>query len=182
MKPDFKADRLDVAAFACEGASLAGSERLARFPRLASEASEPVPERPVHWSAEGELRASGGRADDPWLHLSANATLPQACQRCLEPVEIRLEVDRWFRFAADEETAASQDEDAEEDVLALEAGFDLCRLVEDELLMALPVVPLHDACPVPVGAALADPDFQSASEDRKNPFAALAQLRPRTKG
>ena len=36
---------------------------------------------------------------------------------------------------------------SEEDLLALSREFDLHELIEDELLMALPVVPKHDECP-----------------------------------
>lgn len=170
--------RIDVAAFAREAASAEGVERLADLPRLAAEAVPPVPERAVRWSARGESRASEGRPVQPWLQLHADTALPMTCQRCLEPVEVTLDVDRWFRFVRDEATAALEDENAEEDVLALVPEFDLRRLVEDELLLALPVTPKHDRCPVDVRLSAADPAFERAAEEtRNNPFAALERLR-----
>ena len=65
-------------------------------------------------------------------------------------VDELLEVDRWFRFVADEATAELEDDDSEEDVLALEPRPDIAQLVEDELLMAMPLVPMHETCPVAV--------------------------------
>ena len=77
-----------------------------------------------------------------------------------------------------EATAAAQDDDAEEEVLALSRDFDLLELVEDELLMDLPVAPMHDVCPEPVKMSAADEDFEAAEAARENPFAVLGRLKP----
>jgi uncharacterized protein len=94
----------------------------------------------------------------------------------MAPVDTQVSSDRWFRFASDEATAAVLDEESEEDVLVLSGSFDLLELVEDELLMSLPLVPFHDSCPVDVKLAVADPNFE-APETKPNPFAQLASLR-----
>jgi uncharacterized protein len=109
------------------------------------------------------------------VHLKADAVLPMTCQRCLEPVDIPLAVDRSFRFVADEETAAAQDDEAEEDLLAISRAFDLPGLVEDELLMEVPVVPRHDVCPTAVKLSVEDPDFEQPRPE--NPFARLRVLK-----
>ena len=61
----------------------------------------------------------------------------------------------------------SQDEleDDSRDFLPLEKELDVEALVEDEILLSLPVAPRHEQCVVP-GAA--------AAGERINPFAALA--------
>lgn len=177
MKKSFSPQQLDVRAFAEEGAQLSGETPLAAFRRLAAEALAGQPESAVGWSVRGELRNPGHLHPEAWLHLRANATLRLACQRCLEPVEVPLSVDRSFRFVADEDTAAAQDEAAEEDVLAISRAFDLPGLLEDELLMEVPTVPRHAACPVPVRLSAADPDFDPG-EPRENPFARLKSLKP----
>ena len=102
--------------------------------------------------------------------------VPMTCQRCLTTVELPLQVDRWFRFVADEATAEAQDEDVEEDLLVTSRDFDLYALVEDELLMELPVVPRHGVCPDPVKMQAEDADFEAAEAAKPNPFAALAGL------
>jgi uncharacterized protein len=129
----------------------------------------------VQWSAQGDLRNPQHVNPEIWLHLQASTALPMTCQRCLEPVDVPLSVDRPFRFVADEETAAAQDDASEEDLLALSRAFDLLGLVEDELLMEVPVVPRHDTCPAAVRLSAVDPDFEEQSPE--HPFARLRSLR-----
>jgi uncharacterized protein len=112
------------------------------------------------------------------MRLRAALDLPVGCQRCLGPVVVPLEVDRWFRFVADESKAEAEDDQSEEDVLALEPKPDLLALIEDELLMAMPLVPMHDVCPQPLllSAGTVNGD-EAASEVRPNPFATLSRFK-----
>lgn len=178
MKREFAPEHLNVAEFAQAGGQLSGAEPLARFDRLAAEAVESIDGLQVDWEAQGEQREDASGRAESWMHLQASAELPLTCQRCLAPVRTRLEADRWFRFVADEETAAALDEELEEDVLVASRDFDLRGLIEDELLMALPITPRHEVCPQDVSLSVQDPDFDTAEKDRANPFAALAKLRP----
>ena len=71
----------------------------------------------------------------------------------------------------------AEDDAAVEDLLVLGPQFDLIEVLEDELLMALPLVPMHDVCPdLPVFSA-GVLDMPKNSADKPNPFAALAQLK-----
>jgi uncharacterized protein len=176
MKNEFAAERLDVKAFAQTGARLASQDALQRHARLLAETQGAGADLPVDWAAQGELRPALGGPDQIWLHLQAKAALPLTCQRCLGPVTVELAVDRSFRFVADEDTAAALDDEVEEDVLALSKSFDLPALIEDELLMALPLVPRHGTCPIPVKLAAVDPAFEAESAAKPSPFAVLAGL------
>ncbi|RYZ13756.1 MAG: DUF177 domain-containing protein [Myxococcaceae bacterium] len=176
----WNSDRLDARAFAEAEGVLQVDTPLSRLPRLRDEAAgESAALGDVRWEARAEMRpGAAGVPRSPWMHLMAHATLALTCQRCLGPVDTRLEVDRWFRFVADEATAEAQDDEAEEDLLALEPRPNLFEVLEDELLMALPLVPLHDTCPVDVVLRAADPAVPD--EDvavRKHPFAALERLK-----
>ena len=176
---EFAARRLDVKSFAEDGATLAGQEPVGGYERLMAETEGRGAQSPVTWSATGEMRNPGHVQPEIWLHLKADAVLPLSCQRCLGPVDVAVAVERSFRFVPDEEMAAAQDDESEEDVLALSRTFDLAELIEDELLMALPLAPRHDACPVPVKLSAADPDFENSSVPPENPFAALGRLKIR---
>ena len=177
MMREFNPDRLDVAAFAESAGALSEADTPTRYPRLLAESSEPpAADSRVRWRARGVQRTDAGATDVPWLHLTAEATLPLLCQRCLEAVETQLTVDRWFRFVADEDTAAAEDDASEEDVLVASRDFDLRALIEDELLMALPVAPRHEVCPEPVRLSVSDEGFEAAQSERPNPFAALLRL------
>lgn len=180
MRPkDFDPEQLDVAALARAAGRLEGEWPLASMERVAEEAHEDAPpgETAVTWSAEGELRPRPGGEPQVWLHLHARTVLGMECQRCLRPVHVALEVERAFRFERDESAAAQADLDSEEDVLALPRFLDLRTLLEDELLLALPLVPRHQDCAMPAGGQARDPDFDQAPAERENPFAALAALK-----
>lgn len=177
MAKDFDPHRLDVRRFAEEGAELAADEGLAKFRRLAAETVGSPNETTVHWEAKGELLNPRHVHPQVWLHLSARATLPLVCQRCLTPVDVPVTVDRSFRFVTDEATAAAEDDTSEEDLLALSRSFDLPELVEDELLMDMPVAPRHEVCPEPVKMSAVDPDFDAGDAERENPFAMLGRLK-----
>jgi uncharacterized protein len=107
--------------------------------------------------------------------------VPLECQRCLDTVDTPLEIDRHFVFVANEEAAAALDEDEDEaDVLVLSRHFDLIELIEDELLLALPVVPRHDSCPralTPGGSVAPTAIEPPPVDERPNPFAVLATLK-----
>ena len=170
---------LDVEVFAKESAELGGEWPVATLTRLIDathpdaglEASDVV-----RWQATGEARAKRGAAAEVWLHLSADTRLSLVCQRCLGPLATDLDVQRDFLFAPDEAVAAELDAESEDDVLAMTRSLDLRALVEDELLLALPLVPRHEVCPEPLPLAV-DAGEDETEAERPNPFAALAALK-----
>lgn len=171
--------RLDVLRFAQSGATLEGEWPLTDLRRLAQDLLGPVPpETRVAWLARGEWRAGAtGATPQPWMHLQVRAVAPLTCQRCLAAVDTELQVDRWFRFVDDEAAAEAQDDDSEEDLLAREPRPDLQDVAEDELIMALPLVPMHERCPHPPAALGEASPVEDATPKRPNPFAALKKLK-----
>lgn len=170
---------LDVRALARAGGLVRGAAPLSRFTRLGADAA-PVPDDPVlQWEGQGEWRTPLGGSGEVWLHLRLTGQVPLVCQRCMEPVRIPLEVQRSFRFAPDEKQAAAWDEDSEEDVLAISSDFRLSELVEDEALLALPLVPRHGTCPNAPRLQVQDAGFHddASQPEKPNPFAVLGRLR-----
>jgi len=178
MKNPFNPACLDVRAFVQSGGVLAGTLQLGQLSRVGEECAPGASERPVPWSARGELRRAEAADPELWLRLDAHACVPMVCQRCLGPVDIDLVVERWFRFVSSEELAAQQDDDSEEDLLVMAGDFNLHSLVEDELVLELPLIPRHLTCPVQPQLQLADREFQGAAPVRDKPFAALAGFKP----
>jgi len=192
--------RLDVAAFATEGASLSGTWPLATLARLAETRLQAADgaqlagaDELVHWQAQGEARPILGGATEIWLSLSGRVALPLECQRCLGPVLTPVDFERRFRFVGGEEQAAALDAESEDDVLAMSRSLDLAELVEDELLLALPLIPRHEPdCPAPVNLVFEAEESEDAGADggsdpatapaRENPFAALAALKKKPGG
>src|SRR3954463_7514148 len=103
MTKDFDPHRLDVRRFAEEGAELSVDDKLPRFRRLFAETEgADASAREGHWGARGEM-PGGPRGEshtprhvhpDIWVHLEADVSLPMVCQRCLNPVDVPLEVSR----------------------------------------------------------------------------------------
>lgn len=174
------ASRLDVRAFSQAAGTLAGTESLLIYERLAKDISglaADIAKKSVIWQLQGQAVAEVAGPAQMWLHLQVQAQLPMICQRCLTAVDIPVDIDGHYRFVADEATALAEDEVSEEDVLVLSKQFDVHALIEDELLMALPIVPKHGVCPLPVKLASTDDDFKAALTQKPNAFAALGSLK-----
>lgn len=175
--------RLNAEAFAADAGELAGEWTLPELPRLAEvvPGDAPPESAPVRWSARGERRRPKAIEPETWLHLHAETSVWMTCQRCLQPVAIDLAVDRAVRFVASEAEAERLDAQSEDDVLALEAALDVRTLVEDELLLALPLVPRHAACrpAVPLQQAADEAGGEEGDEaaPEEHPFAKLAALK-----
>ena len=112
----------------------------------------------------------------PWLHLTIDTEVARHCQRCLQPMVLPVAVDRDYRFVADEATASAQDEDSLEDVLVWDKHFDLHALLEDEILLDLPLIPMHEVCPSVAGVQITAAPAPQESDDKRQPFAGLADL------
>lgn len=153
----------DAFRFAKEGRVLEGTLPLSALERLHDLLA--VVEGEIIFRLEGSKGARGERL----LQLVVTGTLPLACQRCLKAVPYDLDVDSLLELVP-EGAELSQDEleDDTRDFLPVAKELEVAELVEDEILLALPVAPRHEKCGLP-GAADAG--------ERINPFAALSGLK-----
>lgn len=195
LPSDTAVSLIDLRSLAQQELPLQGQTRLQAFERLTdlpslAEAGLPA-DASVQWAVRaewrerlpaggpGEIKGVQGSEPQLWLHLAVQASVPQVCQRCLSPYAETLDIDRWFRFVNDEDAANAEDDDCEEDLLVWSPKFNLHELIEDEMLMGLPLVPMHGACPqqprMSAGEELLTPEAE-----RPNPFAALAGLKVRS--
>ena len=115
-------------------------------------------------SATGFIRARGGLV----------------CQRCLAVVSVPLDVPVNWAFVTDED--ASCDVPKVYDAIILdEEAVSLFDLIEDELLLALPPVPMHEdgECKVP-GYSSRNEKNMEQREGKKNPFEVLAEFKKKS--
>ncbi len=169
---------LDVSAFAQSQSELEGEWKasdLLRLVELGAPDASPATWPPGRWRVAGHVKPVMGGESEVWLDLSVHAQVQQTCQRCLQPAAIDVRIDRPFRFVRDEAQAAELDADSDDDVLVLSRRFDLQEWVEDELLLALPIVPFHEVCPAPLPLS-AEADLEEAPA-KPNPFAVLQALK-----
>jgi len=88
----------------------------------------------------------------PSLDFSAEAALGVLCTRCLRPMPVVVEVQQTLAF-----DNAEIDDELDLDTvetLPMVQHLDLVELLEEELLLALPMLPKHDACEAPGPATI----------------------------
>lgn len=154
---------IDSARFCKEAQQLTGILFPADLPRLAAEVL-PGADFKVEWQAKGE--------SPDLLMLSLQSKVHMKCQRCLNPMQESVDVSYRFQFVKDEMAAQAYDEESDEmDALVHSRQFDLQELIEDEMLMTLPLVSLHEVCPEAGAVAFLPKD------EKSNPFALLKNLK-----
>jgi uncharacterized protein len=79
----------------------------------------------------------------PSMHLHIKTSLPAICQRCLSEMTINLE--QTFDYVISEMMPEEDAENDEIDWLEEDKEMDLLELIEDELLLSIPIAPLHDS-------------------------------------
>ncbi len=119
-----------------------------------------------------EARLFFGRNDnnEPQIRGTIKASLTLLCQRCLEPMQFDIQ----HSFTVMPVLAAELEnipEDVEAVLLEDESTLSLVSLLEEECLLALPIVPKH---PVDVCGVTLHPNIP---EKKRNPFQVLAHLK-----
>ncbi len=80
----------------------------------------------------------------PELEVQASGELGLVCQRCMKPMTMCLEIDSRLELARSlEEIEAAEDE---VDRVVASKTMDVESMVEDEVILALPMIPRHDRC------------------------------------
>lgn len=114
---------------------------------------------------EYKLTGSTTKLHLPSLHLTIDANLSILCQRCLDVMQQALLLNYDYVISESEPDTFEGDDDV--DWLEVSREMNLNELIEDELLMALPVAPTHDHGCIP---------HQQESGEKHNPFSVLKDL------
>ena len=156
----------DAFEFARDGRVLDGTISLVEFPRLLD----------VLHEFDGELQVRiEGRNDDEhksWLRIMGSGSVFLRCQRCLERMEfpVRISSRLQLRVGSAESVDWSDEEldNDEFDILPASRPLAVKDLIEDEVILLLPVSPMHEVCALP---------STGARDQKPSPFAALAKLK-----
>lgn len=154
------------------GKQFSGRAALAKLPRLmeAVLAPEGEVELDLTFDRDAQKRAC--------IQGIVRATLTLECQRCLGPMSFPVEAELHLALV---ESAAEAERLPEvyDPLLIEEPRIRLLDIVEDELLLSIPLIPKHEA-----GACsakyVASPPQQGEPEEtpnKENPFAVLAELK-----
>lgn len=159
---------IDPVAFAGKGGSLEGAFPVAALDRLTD----------LLVSREGEVRyrIDGGHDPRGWpmIRIRVAGSVVLACQRCLGPMRLALDIGRGLVLVDSEGALADvAEEPADLDEIVAPGELDILSLVEDEILLALPIAPRHE--PDECGEGISG----GSGTGEESPFAALAALKAR---
>lgn len=157
-----------------QGGLISGQTTVSALPRLSE--FEHSQSQPVQVALTFERDADEGQRI---VHGTVSTELVMTCQRCLEPVScvVTAQVHLALVWSEDEIQVLPERYDP---WLVTEEKMPLATLLEEELLLALPLVATHEQCPtrLPEGA---EPEGgasdETSAEKADNPFAVLASLK-----
>ncbi|PTU75720.1 YceD family protein [Pseudomonas mangrovi] len=161
---------VDPRKLADRGTTLKGEMPLAGFTRLCEAIAE------GSGTVRAELEFDRDEQHTVVIRSSLDVDVKMECQRCLELVTLPIHSE--CEYAVVRESANTQSLPKGYDVLEVgEDPLDLLELIEEELLLALPIVPAHapEDCQQPAG--LEEPEPSEDEVTRSNPFSVLAQLK-----
>lgn len=170
---------------------------LQHFPRILSEIwpgseEELTKESPelvgIDWQVATWLDETAAGHTDYRLRLKLRTALHLECQRCLEGFLQKMDISAQFvLLESQQEVEDFPIDNIDEDALLQSDAFDLMELIEDEVLLALPLVPRHPQgeCALLKSStgALAEADDKSktapieSEKSHKNPFLGLKKLK-----
>jgi uncharacterized protein len=101
----------------------------------------------MHCSTQGlEYHLRGGKASNGkrCLRFSVRGSVQVLCQRCLDPLSVPIVIEGELQLA--ENLREISEADDEIDRVLASRRMDVGQLVEDEVILALPMVPRHETC------------------------------------
>ncbi|NVJ65889.1 MAG: DUF177 domain-containing protein [Gammaproteobacteria bacterium] len=165
-------ERIDPFKFAETGKLIDGIFATAYFDRLCQEL----------YSDKGEIacKINGLKNHDTglkMLQLEVSGEVELVCQGCTEPFMHQLE-HKAILYPCYTEEQMKQMPDDGEPVLADEDGLDIKSVVEDELILSLPLIPLFGECEELEAYQVGElPELTDEEVEKENPFAALKNLK-----
>lgn len=160
---------IDPYLLAEKGAQLCGALPVRRLRRLAEHCLDDRGEVGI----DLQFERSGARGLC-LMHGALTATLHVACQRCLQAMDLHLATEPWLVLRRAE--GATEESTGEDESLVVDKAIALSELVEDELLLAMPMIPMHTLAECPARSAVSGSGISAGVRKAKaNPFSVLAQ-------
>ena len=174
---------IDSLDFARNGQKISGEVSVAELSRLHDMLE--VPQGTLSYTLQGGMDSPGNIfRGDLFLVVRVTGLCRLRCQRCLEGMDHQVLLDTRL-FLRDQKSLDALSEEEEFDSILADAHLDVMSLLEDEILLSLPIAPKHDAgghdaAGHEPGACRATEEKQAHPEDQnqeeQNPFAVLAKL------
>lgn len=157
---------IDIAEFVRLGGALSGEVAVRDLPRLRDFVI--MGDERLQY----ELRGALSPRLEAQITCIIRGLVALECQRCLAAFEHPVATNSTLVFVDDESKLPPMEEENESiDYVVAGAVLDVPGLLEDEIILALPIAPRHEA-----GDCKASAQGQSG-DDKSSPFAALARLK-----
>jgi uncharacterized protein len=105
-----------------------------------------------------------------------NAHLILQCQRCMEPFESKVSGDLLLGIVTTENAIDELPKDYDATVVK-DGSFVIQDVIEDELILSLPLVPMHNSKNCKITLPLAIESAEIAETEKENPFKVIELLR-----
>ena len=130
---------IDSISFAKKSESLQGKIAVASFERLRESLA------PSQGEIEFYLQGTLDSRHRPSLKLAITGKVQLTCQRCLADLPYKLElVSRIVLVVNETDLPDLDEEDPDVDVVVASGKMNIQNLLEDEIILALPLAPKHD--------------------------------------
>lgn len=162
--------KIDPFRFADNAIQLQGELQISELPRL----------RPSLHSDQGEINVqlSFGKDEEGIRYIQGHyeTQLTLQCQRCMEPIVYEIMNDFVSGIVGSEEEA-EQLPGRYDPVMAKNGTLNLPEMIEDELIVSLPIVPMHNPNDCQVKMPLAADSGSLSESEKENPFKVIELLR-----
>jgi uncharacterized protein len=102
------------------------------------------------YRVQGQIGPLNSGRSRPQLVLEVDGALSVCCQRCLEGIDYPVRIRSLLELVRDEEELTQEEiEDDSKDFLTAQKELDVVALIEDEVILDLPVAPRHENCVLP---------------------------------
>ena len=158
----------------------AGFLEISTLPRVADETSSVEPGDGFHWELKTHFADSPGSESRQILELAVKGRIHLVCQSCLQDCILELaQESRFVMVATEEEADAFPMEDDQQEPLVASQHFDLLGLIEDEILLSMPLIPKHpeDACQPHASSFGGSDEAKGVPENPQNPFNILKNMK-----
>ncbi|MFZ2302953.1 MAG: YceD family protein [Gallionella sp.] len=162
---------IDSLDFAGNGRQISSEVPVAGLPRLLDALED------AQGALEYKIRGSTDKQGNPLLEVCITGNCRLRCQRCLGAMDhaIRIDTRLLLRDQASLNALDSSDvaggEEEEFDSILADAHLDVLNLLEEEILLSLPIAPRHEL------GSCQTTGIENRHGEEESPFAVLAKLK-----
>ncbi|MBL1320906.1 MAG: DUF177 domain-containing protein [Methylophaga sp.] len=162
---------IDPLRLAQNGLKLAGQLAVTEMPRLLQSlvSNEGIVDVDIAFDVD--------EVHTPFMRGEFTTTISMTCERCMKEMKVDLDVHCLLAMVTNERKIEGLAEQYDPWLLENSDDVLLSSVIEDELILALPLVPRHDEACLPASEWSSADEMAEEIEEKVSPFAVLATLK-----